>query len=89
MTTPGGRHRPAKSGCWHGIPIVASALPFRLANRVSSKMVRACARPRFACVETATFPFMDDTQIPNDGGKASSRATSSLSRSLRSGHARS
>src|SRR3954467_4098195 len=56
--------RPASSGqsvLLSGIPIVVSALPFHLACRVSSKMVRAFARPRFACVETATFPFMDDT----------------------------
>ena len=77
MTTPAaGIARPNLVAA--GIPIVASALPFRLACRVSSKMVGARARPRFACVETATFRFMDGTQIPNDGGKASSRGTSSL-----------
>jgi hypothetical protein len=37
---------------------VVSALPFHLACRVSSKMVRAAARPRFARVETAMFPFI-------------------------------
>jgi hypothetical protein len=49
---------PGQSELLSGIPIVVSALPFHLACRVSSKMIRACERPRFARVETATFPFI-------------------------------
>ena len=77
--TPGGRHPPAKACC-----CLAFRSWCRLCRSTSPAAFprRWCAPSRardFACVETATFPFMDDTQIPNDGGKASSRGTSSLS----------
>jgi hypothetical protein len=78
MMTPGGWHRPAKRVVvWHSDRGVGFAVPPRLLRFLEK---------RFAPVRARTLPALKPRrsrswivlQIPNDGGKASSRATSSL-----------